>query len=293
MTALVATLAAALFGTADFLGGLTSRRMPATRVTAVSQTCGFLVLAMCSIAFPPAAWGDGRILWGAVAGVSGGLGVLALYAGLGTGRMSIVAPIAAALSGSIPAAFGMAVRHQALSGIRIAGIVLALLAVIIVSSTTDDDATGSGAKAVILAVLAGCGFAGSLISYAQTPVDTSLAPLALARCVTVLMLVGIMVVTRLGGGGREDASGEAPGAGIGGRAVLGLVCIGVVDAIANIAQVAAIRMGPLAVATVLGGLYPVATLLLARFILHERLHGWQRAGIALSLVAVLLTSASA
>ena len=65
---------------------------------------------------------------------------------------------------------------------------------------------------------------------------------------------------------------------------------GLVDAAANIAQVAAVRMGPLAVAAVLGSLYPVATLILARWLLHEHLHGWQRVGIALAMVAVVLTA---
>jgi drug/metabolite transporter (DMT)-like permease len=54
--------------------------------------------------------------------------------------------------------------------------------------------------------------------------------------------------------------------------------------------VVAIRMGPLAIAAVIGALYPAVTVLLARFVLRERLHGWQLVGIAMALVAVILTS---
>lgn len=277
MTPFVATLAAALFGTADFLGGLASRRTPALLVTVVSQAAGFLLLGAVALTWPPSSWVDPTILWGASAGIWGGLGVVALYAGLGTGRMSIVAPIAAALSGSIPAAFGMVVRQESLSWTAVLGVVLAFVAVLIVSSTAEDDGTGNTGRAVVLAVAAGVGFAGSILSYAQTPTDTGFAPLALARITTVTMLAIVLLA-----GGRFTRLQRSD---VGAMALVGLT-----DACANVAQVVAIRMGPIAVASVLGGLYPVGTLLLARFVLHERLQGWQRVGIALALVAVVLTA---
>jgi len=52
----------------------------------------------------------------------------------------------------------------------------------------------------------------------------------------------------------------------------------------------AIRIGPLAVASVLGSLYPVVTILLARVVLKERLRPVQRAGVVLALAAVMLTA---
>lgn len=277
MTAFIATLTAVLFGGADFLGGYASRKASALVVTLAAQSVGFIVLAASTVVMPPASWGDARLLWGVVAGVSGGLGVLALYAGLATGRMSLVAPVTAALSGSIPAAFGILTGSDRLSWSAVAGILLALVAVIIVSSTAEDDGDGNGRRAVALAVLAGFGFAGSMLSYAQTPASTGFAPLALARITCVaLLLVGAAVA-------RRSVRVPTGSAGL-------LVATGAIDAAANVTQVVAIRLGPLSVATVIGSLYPVATLLLARFILHEHLHGWQRVGIAMALVAVVLTA---
>lgn len=277
MTALVATLAAALFGGADFLGGFASRREPALIVTIGAQAVGFFVLLAVSVFVPPDDLLDPTILWGLSAGLAGGIGVLALYAGLATGRMSLVAPVTAALSGSIPAGFGLIADERALSWTSIAGISLALVAVIIVSATAEDDGNGSGRRAVLYGVIAGVGFAGSIMSYAQTDASTGVAPLALARVMAVVMLTGAALVQ-----GRRvfPAAGSR-------RLVL---MTGLVDAAANIAQVAAVRMGPLAVAAVLGSLYPVATLILARWLLHEHLHGWQRVGIALAMVAVVLTA---
>jgi drug/metabolite transporter (DMT)-like permease len=277
LTALVATLAAALFGGADFLGGFASRREPALLVTLGAQATGFLILAVATLFFPPGDWADPAILWGCVAGVSGGAGVLALYAGLATGRMSLVAPVTAALSGSIPAAFGLVSEGGALPWTAAAGLVLALAAVIIVSSTAEDDGHGQGRRAVAYGAIAGVCFAGSILAFAQTGSSTGLAPLGLARVAAVLMLVSAALVTR-----------RTP---IPSRPSMGLIALtGVLDSLANIAQVVAIRMGPLAVAAVLGALYPVATILLARAVLHERIHGWQRVGIALALVAVVLTA---
>ena len=65
---------------------------------------------------------------------------------------------------------------------------------------------------------------------------------------------------------------------------------GVLDATANVTMLTAIRIGPLAVASILGSLYPVVTVLLARAVLGERLRGAQRAGVALALTAVVLAA---
>ena len=43
-------------------------------------------------------------------------------------------------------------------------------------------------------------------------------------------------------------------------------------------------------AAVIGGLYPVSTILLAHFILGERLTGGERVGVAMALAAVVLTT---
>lgn len=277
MTALVATVAAALYGGADFLGGFASRRAPALAVTIASQTVGFCALVAASVLAPPVSWADPVHAWGLIAGVFGGTGVLALYAGLATGRMSLVAPVTAALSGSIPALWGTVVAGEPLTVYARTGIGLALCAVVIVSATVEDDGSGSGRRAVLLGVVAGVGFAGAILSYARTGAESGLVPLALARVACVVLLGSVALFRR-----RNVALSRA--------AVPLVVATGIADAAANIAQVVAVRLGPLAIASVIGALYPVGTLVLARVVLHERLHGWQRAGIALALAAVVLTA---
>ena len=277
ITALTATLGAALYGAADFLGGFASRKDRALVVTITAQATGLAVLLALSLVFPPASWTDARILWGVGAGVLGGTGVLALYAGLATGRMSVVAPITAALSGALPAAVGLATGAP-LRWTALLGMALALVAVVIVSRFAEDDGEGDPRKALLFAIVSGVGFGLSILCWAQTPESTRFAPLVLARVTSVTMLAAVALVTT---GGRVLPNRDV-------RALA--VATGVVDAAANLTQVTALRMGPLALASVLGALYPVGTVVLARFVLHEHLRGWQRVGIALALVAVVLTS---
>ena len=102
-------------------------------------------------------------------------------------------------------------------------------------------------------------------------------PLLVARCVGVLML-GVALLAR--GGGLSFAVGARRTA----------VAAGVLDALANVTMLTAIRIGPLAVAAVIGSLYPVVTVLLARVVLQERLHRLQIVGVIIALAAVVLTA---
>jgi drug/metabolite transporter (DMT)-like permease len=282
LTALVATLGAAFYGFADFYGGLASRRDAALVVTITAQATGLVVLGTLALIFPPASWTDPLILWGVGAGLLGGTGVLSLYAGLATGRMSVVAPITAALSGALPAAVGLSTGARP-SWVAMVGMVLALCSVVIVSVFSGEDevgvaGAGQGKRALGFAVIAGVGFGLSILCWAQTPASTGFAPLVAARVTSVTvfsaaaMLLGMRRLVPV-------------------RAAMPMALLtGVLDAAANLTQVTALRMGPLALASVLGALYPVATVLLARYVLHERLRGWQRVGIAMALVAVALTA---
>jgi len=277
LTALLSAATAALFGSGDFLGGLASRRSPALAVTGVVYAVGAVTFAALLLAVRPDALTRADLLWGTASGVAGTVGILALYAALAIGRMSIVAPITAALSGGGPALFDLA-RGSRVGPVTLAGLALALVAVVIVSTTTGTvEEHGMPPRAVGLSVLAGLSFAGSLVSLSLTAPASGFAPLLIARAVgTAIMLVAIVVRRREMA---LDRSGFRMAAGA-----------GLLDAAANITMISAIRIGPLAVAAVVGSLYPVATMLLARWVLGERLKRHQALGVALALAAVVLTA---
>lgn len=279
MTALLASLAAALFGVADFFGGLASRTESALRITAASQVTGVPLIAAALVLLPWAgapSWTPVGI--GALAGISGGLGVVALYAALARGRMSVVAPITAALAGSLPAVYELS------RGVRIAptslfAIALAVVAIIIVSRAPSEggESDADMRAALLLAVLAGVGFSGSYIAYSFTETVNGLWPLAGSRASSTLIMMVLALVYSRGLALRRTG-------------LLLAVSAGALDTSANIALVTAIQRGPLSIATVLASLYPVATVLLAHFVLGERLTNVQRAGIALAFAAVVLAS---
>ncbi len=277
ITPLLATATSALFGCADFLGGFASKRDSAVSVTATSHMLGLVILTVASLAI--GATGDvwPEAVWGAVAGVSGGIGVVALYASLARGRMSIVAPITAALAGAIPATIDVA-RGTPLGPTTGIGIVLALGAIVVVTAAPSaDDGVVTHPSAIPLALLAGAGFAGSFLALANTTGASGLWPLVGARVVSVTMLGGLAIARS----GTPFVTREAR------RATL---MAGVFDSCASITMLLAIRIGPLAVAAVLGSLYPVVVVLLARLVLGERLRWLQRAGVVGALVAVVLTA---
>jgi drug/metabolite transporter (DMT)-like permease len=71
-----------------------------------------------------------------------------------------------------------------------------------------------------------------------------------------------------------------------GRRIGPVALVGIGDTGANLLFALAATTGNLAVVGVLGSLYPVATVVLARWLLGERLSGGQNAGVALALTGV-------
>jgi drug/metabolite transporter (DMT)-like permease len=71
-------------------------------------------------------------------------------------------------------------------------------------------------------------------------------------------------------------------------ALAAAVGCGLLDAAANVLYVLALSHGLLSVVSVLTALYPAGTVLLARYVLGERLTGLQRTGLAVAGVAAVL-----
>jgi drug/metabolite transporter (DMT)-like permease len=77
-----------------------------------------------------------------------------------------------------------------------------------------------------------------------------------------------------------------------GRRIGPVALVGIGDTGANLLFAYAATTGNLAVVGVLGSLYPVATIVLARWLLGERLSGGQNAGVVLALTGVGLLAAA-
>jgi drug/metabolite transporter (DMT)-like permease len=71
-------------------------------------------------------------------------------------------------------------------------------------------------------------------------------------------------------------------------AVPAAVACGALDMIANALYLVAVRQGQLSLVATLASLYPASTVLLARYVLGERLGRWQQVGVIAAVVAIVL-----
>ncbi|GAA3676801.1 hypothetical protein GCM10022224_046280 [Nonomuraea antimicrobica] len=272
MTVILATACAIVYGTADFFGGLATRRSQVLSVVALSQTAG-LALILGLLPLLPGAYDGTALSWGLAAGLSGAAGLVLFYRALATGVMSVVAPTTAVTSAALPVVFGLA------SGERpqvwaLVGVALALGAVLLVSQDRSEGGRVS-LPVVLTSLAAGAGFGGFFILLAMAPHEAGLWPLVGARMSSVSAVALLALLTR---------RGLRPGPG----SLHIIVAAGVLDMAANVLYLLAQRGGLLSLVAVLVSLYPASTLLLARQVLGERLRAVQVAGVVCALAAVAL-----
>jgi drug/metabolite transporter (DMT)-like permease len=67
---------------------------------------------------------------------------------------------------------------------------------------------------------------------------------------------------------------------------------GILLGVANALLVVALQLGDLAVVSVIIGIYPLATIVLARLVLKERMSAVQASGVGLALIATVLLALS-
>ena len=283
LTAALGTFAALVFGAADFLGGLASRRSHPVLVTAIVALTG-LVMLLVLLPFVPGRWSPEAVLWGGLSGVAGCLAIGLLYACLAIGPMSILSPLTAVISALVPLGFGFA-RGEQLGSLGLFGLGLALVAVVLVGFVPEKGAVRPTLSGVLMAIGSGAMIGAFLVLIDLAPDDSGLVPLLMNRGVNgLIMLVatGVLVL----GFRRTARTGPVRTLGTGGvrLAMLG----GVVDAVANSLLLLGVRIGDLSVIGVLTALYPAGTILLAATVLKERIAPVQWAGLALALLATAL-----
>jgi drug/metabolite transporter (DMT)-like permease len=309
VSVLLGLLAAATYGSSDFLAGLASRRLPPIVVTAGAQALCLLV-GLIAVAFYP---GDGMsgtvLLWGAASGLGSAGGTFALYRGLGGGEMSVVATLSGLLTAVIPVIVGLA-TGDSLTALAAIGILAAIPAIGLVSwSGGSGGARGSGA---IWGILAGLGFGLLFVGYDRAGSDSGAWPLVVAEGVATLLTIGPALFALRGreaaveGGsaprpaaGRGAGEGRSVAAPVGGRVAataldrhsLGLLlAAGLLAGAANLSFIIANHHGELAVVAVLTALYPGFTVILARIVLGERWSSAQKVGLVTALLATFLVS---
>jgi len=279
MASLMALMAAAVYGAADFLGGIATRRATMIGAVLVTQGSGLVFLLMVTPLLPDAHLGPRDILFGAVAGVTGSMGVAFLYLALAIGPMSVVAPVTAVCAAIVPLLIGLTLgeRPHPLAGV---GVLLALASVGLLSQSDTPDAAATShvprlGRGVRVALVSGVAIGGFFAALAQTSAAAVMWPLAISRTVSVTAFLAIAIT-----GGRP--------AGVPRAALAPALACGALDMVANALYMTAARQGQLGLVATLASLYPASTVLLARVVLGERLGLWQQLGVAGAVAAIVL-----
>jgi drug/metabolite transporter (DMT)-like permease len=269
---------AVIFGTADFFGGLASRRIPAIRVVSISALVALVVLVLATLVLGGAfSWE--AVFWGGLSGLVGSFGILLLYAALAIGPMSILSPLTAVISAVVPLTWGL-LQGERLSVIGYVALGLALVAVVLVGFVPEKGAVRPSLRGVLYAVGSGALIGTLLILLNEAPDDSGLLPLVFNRLSYLIVLWAIVLVLFLRSRARRDPAGAPI------RPVLPvIIAAGITDSVANILIIIGLRLGDLSVVAVLTALYPAGTIALAAIVLKERIAPVQWIGLALALVA--------
>ncbi|MBW3602405.1 MAG: DMT family transporter [Actinobacteria bacterium] len=278
----LALASATVFGAADFLGGLASRRTATLTVVLVSQLWG-LSLLVASLPWLPGHATAADMAWGAASGLVAGVGLAVFYRSLATGTMSVVAPITAVSAAALPVMVGLALGERPPPA-ALVGIAVALTAVVLISRDDGGAAEPLGrptapvGRMVIEAVGAGVAFGLFFILLDRTGPDSGLWPLLAARFASIGLFTAAAFVTRRSPRPALSAMPVVAGAGL---------C----DMVANVLYLLAVRGGLLSIVAALTSLYPASTVLLARWWLGERLGRAQAVGLGCAALAVMLIMA--
>ena len=274
MTIVYALSSSLVWGCADFLGGVFTRRLPVAAVTLISQAAGFAALLVW-LAASGSRLGGAAFALGAVGGIGGAIGLSAFYKGLAIGTMSIVSPVTAC-GALVPFGIALATGERP-AATAVGGAVLALVGAVL-ASLDERRAEGDRRRGAVLAIVAAVAI-GLFIYFLglASKHGTALSALLGARVGSLSLLLAGSVILRMP---RRVERRDVPG----------VAAVGLLDTGANGLFVLASAGGFISVVSVLGSLYPVVTLLAAHALLGERISVVQRFGVGLALLGVAIVA---
>ena len=266
---------AVFWGTGDFLGGMVSRKVGALRAVFLSEIVGLIALFA-------AVWYTGenfpigyRFLIALLAGAIGTIGLIILYHAMTVGLMSIATPVSALLSAALPVAFG--ILWDGNPGIAaLFGFMAAFGAVWFISQDSADKASLQQISDLALPLLAGLCFGMYFVLIHEASSENVLWPMIAGRTGGMIVVIIAMLYTRTS----FFPETSTPWVMVAANSSL--------DLLGNGFYILAGQMGRMDIASVLGSMYPGATVLLAWVFLKEKLNGLQWVGIALALAAIVL-----
>ena len=268
---LLVLISIGLIGSADFFGGIASKRSSPFAVAAWSQWVGLPVIALVAVFVGGELIARDAAL-GIAAGVGSGFGVIMLYRGFSVGSVGIVAPAAATFAAILPIVIGLVIGERPSTLVAI-GLVGGLLSVVLVGYIPG--AASFSLTSVIHGLLSGVGFAGMVVAYSATSEASGLTPAVTGRLAASVLATVVMVA--VGHTRQITRSSWVP-----------TILAGALAGVGMGAYITASQQGELIIVGVAIALFPAVTVVLAAIFLRERLAVSQWLGIAMAVAAVAL-----
>lgn len=249
-------------------------------VVLVSQAFGLIgvVVVLVARGTAPPAFVD--LLPAIGSGMAGTIALSAFYRGLAVGNMSIVAPISAT-GAAVPVIVGIATGDHP-AAIQVVGIAATIVGVVLASREHEEHAHSMDRRttrvAVGLALIAALGFGSFFVGLRASARHDVWWALLSART------AGLVVLS-------AGALRFRPERGLSTGELLPLAAVGALDLAANTLYAIATRHGILSVVAVGASLYPLATVVLARLVLDERVRRVQELGIVAAIAGVAMIAA--
>lgn len=273
MASLLAFVSSLLWGTADFMGGVLSRRLRPIVVVFTMQIFGLAAITVFVLG--TGSWQPGTFLWwGVAAGVTGVAGLVTFYSALSAGTMGIIAPITS-LGVLVPLIVGLVLGEQP-STVQWLGIVGAIAGVVLASGPELNG--GAPVRPLLLALATALLFGLSVTCMAQGSGESAAMTIFAMRVVQNVIGVGAFILWR-----------GIPGVRL--ADLPAIAAVGVTDVTANLVYGFAAGIGPLVLVAVLGSIYPLVTVVLGAVLLRERLTLVQYVGVLLALAGAAAVSA--
>jgi drug/metabolite transporter (DMT)-like permease len=263
---------ASFWGTSDFSGGFVTKTSSVFGVLLVANIAGTVLLTICALWVGSPIPDLYSLVFAGLAGIAGLTGLASFYKGLAIEHMGMVASLAAVISAALPVIFGMLIEgfpsHHQIVGFAIAFVAIWHLSV-------SEKSYKIRWRQLRFPGIAGIGFGFAFIFIDQAVKQSVLGPLITAKLMSVLVLISILKIFRMGAMPKIH---KYP-----------IVCLtGLFDAAGTAFYASAAHVGRLDISAVLASMHPGITAFLAWVILRERLSRRQWFGVVAALISLAL-----
>jgi drug/metabolite transporter (DMT)-like permease len=267
-----ALMASLSWGAGDFCGGLVTRKINPFQVLLLTTASSVLLMILFTLLWQENLPKANDLILAVLAGISGALGLAALYRGLSLGHSALVAPVAGVIGAIIPTFVGLFIEGLP-NLLVLTGYALSVVGIWLVSRV-DNGSAQITRNGLGFAVLAGIGFGGFLALIAQVEGEQIFSPLIFAKLASLVLALFLVRMRSLA----IIRPTESPIA----------ILSGFLDAGGNVFYLYATQYVRLDIAALLSSLYPAATVLLSKLLLQDQLSKYQWIGVSVCIVAIML-----